>query len=83
MASEAPPFWWEEPDWRAYALYPVSRIYSFVATRRMINARREKPVVTTVPSIARGQSAARVRLVVTAGAFAALWIALVWWRLLP
>ena len=42
MASEAPPFWWEEPDWRAYALYPVSRIYSFVATRRMINARREK-----------------------------------------
>ena len=43
MASEAPPFWWEEePDWRAYALYPVSRIYSFIATRRMINARREK-----------------------------------------
>ena len=42
MGSEAPPFWWEEPDWRAYALYPVSRIYSFVATRRMINARREK-----------------------------------------
>ena len=42
MASEAPPFWWERPDWRAYALYPASRIYSFVATRRMINARREK-----------------------------------------
>jgi hypothetical protein len=50
---------------------------------RVINARREQPVVTTVPSIARGQSAARVRLVVTAGVFAALWIALVWWRLLP
>lgn len=42
MASEAPPFWWEQPDWRAYALYPASRLYSFVATRRMINARREK-----------------------------------------
>lgn len=42
MASEAPPFWWERPDWRAYALYPASRIYSFVATRRMINARRDK-----------------------------------------
>jgi tetraacyldisaccharide 4'-kinase len=42
MASEAPPFWWEKPDWRARALYPLSRIYSFVATRRMINARREK-----------------------------------------
>ena len=24
MASEAPPFWWQAPDWRAYALYPVS-----------------------------------------------------------
>ena len=23
MASEAPPFWWEKPDWRAYALYPA------------------------------------------------------------
>jgi len=42
MASEAPPFWWEKPDWRAYALYPLSRLYGFVATRRMINARREK-----------------------------------------
>ena len=42
MASEAPPFWWDKPDWRAYALYPLSRIYSLVATRRMINARREK-----------------------------------------
>ena len=21
MASEAPPFWWQAPDWRAYALY--------------------------------------------------------------
>lgn len=42
MSSEAPPFWWEKPDWRAYALYPLSRIYSFVATQRMINARREK-----------------------------------------
>ena len=23
MASEAPPFWWQAPDWRAYALYPA------------------------------------------------------------
>lgn len=42
MASEAPPFWWEKRDWRARALYPLSCIYSFVATKRMINARREK-----------------------------------------
>lgn len=42
MASEAPPFWWEPADWRAYALSPLSSIYGFVATRRMINAPREK-----------------------------------------
>jgi tetraacyldisaccharide 4'-kinase len=42
MASEAPPFWWERPDWRAYALYPLSRTYGFFAGRRMTNARREK-----------------------------------------
>jgi tetraacyldisaccharide 4'-kinase len=42
MASEAPPFWWEKADWRAYALYPASRLYGYVARRRMINARREK-----------------------------------------
>src|SRR5690606_8780401 len=42
MPSEAPPFWWEKPDWRARALYPISSIYGWVAARRMINARREK-----------------------------------------
>ncbi|EHK55496.1 tetraacyldisaccharide 4'-kinase, partial [Mesorhizobium alhagi CCNWXJ12-2] len=33
MASEAPPFWWQKPDWRAYALSPVSALYGFVASR--------------------------------------------------
>jgi tetraacyldisaccharide 4'-kinase len=42
MASEAPPFWWQAPDWRAYALYPVSAAYAAVARRRMTGARREK-----------------------------------------
>jgi tetraacyldisaccharide 4'-kinase len=42
MASEAPPFWWEAPDWRAYALYPVSAVYAAVARRRMTRARRER-----------------------------------------
>jgi tetraacyldisaccharide 4'-kinase len=42
MASEAPPFWWERPDWRAYALYPLSAIYGAVARRRMNAAKREK-----------------------------------------
>lgn len=41
MASEAPPFWWERPDWRAYALYPLSAAYGAVARRRMTTARRE------------------------------------------
>ena len=41
MASEAPPFWWQAPDWRAYALYPISAIYGTVARRRMTAARRE------------------------------------------
>ncbi|KQZ99531.1 tetraacyldisaccharide 4'-kinase [Mesorhizobium sp. Root157] len=42
MASEAPPFWWEKPDWRAFALSPLSFTYGFVAGRRMHTAKREK-----------------------------------------
>jgi tetraacyldisaccharide 4'-kinase len=41
MASEAPPFWWEKPDWRASALSPLSGLYGLVAGYRMANARRE------------------------------------------
>ncbi|WP_187972324.1 tetraacyldisaccharide 4'-kinase [Aquibium microcysteis] len=41
MTSEAPPFWWEKPDWRAWALWPASALYGFAAARRMIGARRE------------------------------------------
>lgn len=42
MASEAPPFWWEKPDLRAYLLWPVSATYGLVAGRRMLGARRER-----------------------------------------
>ncbi|MGB3503603.1 MAG: tetraacyldisaccharide 4'-kinase [Mesorhizobium sp.] len=42
MASEAPPFWWERPDWRARALWPLSAVYGLVASRRMSSARRER-----------------------------------------
>lgn len=42
MASEAPPFWWEKPDWRAFALSPLSAIYAAVAGRRLRRAPREK-----------------------------------------
>jgi tetraacyldisaccharide 4'-kinase len=40
MASEAPPFWWEKPDWRAYALYPLSSLYGLAAVHRMAKGRR-------------------------------------------
>lgn len=40
MASEAPPFWWEEPDWRARGLWPASALYAAVAGYRMRNAPR-------------------------------------------
>ena len=51
MVSEAPPFWWTKPDWRAYALWPVSRLYGLVAGRRMRKARR---VDVPVPVICVG-----------------------------
>ncbi|AZO08443.1 MULTISPECIES: tetraacyldisaccharide 4'-kinase [unclassified Mesorhizobium] len=42
MTSEAPPFWWEKPDWRVLALSPLSAAYGLVAGRRMRRAPREK-----------------------------------------
>lgn len=42
MISDAPPFWWERPDWRAAALYPASALYGFIASRRMETAPRER-----------------------------------------
>ena len=42
MASDAPPFWWEKPDWRAYALSPLSLLYAVGARWTMRRARRQK-----------------------------------------
>ena len=42
MASEAPPFWWEQPDWRAWSLWPASALYGAVAGRLLRRAPREK-----------------------------------------
>ncbi len=42
MASEAPPFWWEKPDWRSLALSPLSLAYGAVARRQLRKARRQK-----------------------------------------
>ncbi|MFB8344005.1 tetraacyldisaccharide 4'-kinase [Brucella cytisi] len=38
MASEAPPFWWEKPDWRAWSLAPAAWLYGAVAGRRLLKA---------------------------------------------
>lgn len=38
MASEAPPFWWERPDWRACVLAPAAWIYGAVARRRLLGS---------------------------------------------
>jgi hypothetical protein len=52
---------------------------------RVIKVRREQPKVDIpLPREDVGKrSAARMRLVATAGVFAVLWVALVWWKLLP
>ncbi|MGE0502893.1 MAG: tetraacyldisaccharide 4'-kinase [Rhizobiaceae bacterium] len=42
MASEAPPFWWERPDWRAWALWPVSAAYGAIAAHRLKTAPRRE-----------------------------------------
>jgi tetraacyldisaccharide 4'-kinase len=39
MVSEAPPFWWSKPDWRAWGLWPISYLYGRIAGRRMAKAR--------------------------------------------
>ncbi|MEZ2129405.1 MULTISPECIES: tetraacyldisaccharide 4'-kinase [unclassified Sinorhizobium] len=44
MISEAPPFWWTKPDWRAWVLSPISFLYGRVAGHRMAHAKR-----TSVP----------------------------------
>ncbi|MGB8818941.1 MAG: tetraacyldisaccharide 4'-kinase [Rhizobiaceae bacterium] len=51
MASEAPPFWWEKPDWRAWALSPVSALYGMVAKSRM---QRAKPPQINLPVLCVG-----------------------------
>ncbi|AYC99802.1 tetraacyldisaccharide 4'-kinase [Neorhizobium sp. NCHU2750] len=51
MVSEAPPFWWEKADWRAFALTPFSALYGSIAGSRMRNAKRAS---ATVPVICVG-----------------------------
>ncbi|MDQ0454992.1 tetraacyldisaccharide 4'-kinase [Rhizobium paknamense] len=38
---DAPSFWWRKPDWRAFALLPLSLLYGHIAGRRMARAKRQ------------------------------------------
>jgi hypothetical protein len=49
----------------------------------VINARRAEPRQDVAPPPRPDPTIARIKLVTTAAVFAALWVALVWWRLLP
>lgn len=51
MVTEAPPFWWTKPDWRALALWPLSRLYGLAAGWRM---RRKRRADIPVPVICIG-----------------------------
>ncbi len=42
MTSEAPPFWWGKPDWRALSLAPAAWLYGAVAGRRLLKAEPPK-----------------------------------------
>jgi tetraacyldisaccharide 4'-kinase len=48
MISEAPPFWWTRPDWRAWALLPLSFVYGRIAGYRMAHARRASVPVPVI-----------------------------------
>lgn len=48
MVSEAPPFWWNDADWRAKGLQPFAWAYGQVASARMKNGRRERLPVPVI-----------------------------------
>ncbi|GEO85094.1 MULTISPECIES: tetraacyldisaccharide 4'-kinase [Alphaproteobacteria] len=48
MVSEAPPFWWTKPDWRALSLAPISFLYGRIAGYRMGRKRRHSPPVPVI-----------------------------------
>ena len=48
MVSEAPPFWWTKPDWRARSLWPISFVYGRIAGSRMANAERASVPVPVI-----------------------------------
>ncbi|OJT96335.1 MAG: tetraacyldisaccharide 4'-kinase [Rhizobium sp. 63-7] len=48
MISEAPPFWWTRPGWRAWLLSPFSFLYGRIAGYRMTHGRRASVPVPVI-----------------------------------
>ena len=48
MVSEAPPFWWNDADWRARGLSPVAWAYGSIARRVMARGRRHRLPVPVI-----------------------------------
>ena len=38
MTSEAPPFWWQDSDWRAFLLAPFAAVYGHFSERRLLKS---------------------------------------------
>jgi tetraacyldisaccharide 4'-kinase len=51
MPSEIPPFWWNKNSWQAVALWPISKLYGAIATRRM---KKASPPLLSFPVICVG-----------------------------
>ncbi|MET0747822.1 MAG: tetraacyldisaccharide 4'-kinase [Rhizobium sp.] len=48
MVSEAPPFWWRKPGWRARLLWPVSFLYGCISGYRMAHGRRASVAIPVI-----------------------------------
>lgn len=48
MSNDAPPFWWEPADFKAWALSPIALIYRIIADRKMVKAAPPKLPVPVI-----------------------------------
>lgn len=65
--------------------YVSSNLHGAKDIQRVIDLRRAEPRqnLPPLPDDSMQRAAAKARLIATAAVFAAAWVALVWWRLLP
>ncbi|MDN2566243.1 tetraacyldisaccharide 4'-kinase [Aquibium sp. A9E412] len=74
MSAEAPPFWWQRPDWRARALAPAAALYGLAAAHRLRRAPRRPvgaPVLCVGNFTVGGEGKTPVALALAAAAEAA------------